>query len=154
MATDYIDTSLPRAPDDSDVEMFDPAESNRGKEDFQDAVPKEIQQRVSDTIQIATAASSSQKSSSESSSFIYQSETSTLAHEQTPFVDFKLQVVELCHLIWPPAPRRPLSKQSPRPSGNRFAGLLKSRKLGQSKTSSLGVPDATYEHPKKKSIVE
>lgn len=154
MAAAYIDTSPLRAPDDSDVGMSDPAETNRGKEDLQDTVPKELERRVSDTVQVATAASGSQKSSSESSSFSYQSETSTLAHEQTPFVDFKLRVVELCHLLWPAAPRRPVSKQSARPSGNRFSGLLKARKLGRSKSSSLGVPDETYKHSKKEFIVE
>ena len=154
MAMAQIDTSLPQAPDDPDVEMSDPTEIIREKEELQDTVPEVSQRKFSDTVPIATAASGSQKSSSKSSSFSYQSETSTLAHEQTPFINFKLQVRELCHLLWPPAPQRPLSKQSPRPSGNRFSGLLKSRKLGRLKSSSPVAHDEISKHLAKDFIVE
>ena len=150
----HIDTSPLGAPDDPDVEMSTPTETSREKEDLQDTVPEVLERKVSDTVLVATAASGSQKSSSKSSSFSYQSETSTLAHEQTPFVDFKLQVVELCHLLWSPAPKRPLSKQSPRPSGYRFSGLLKSRKLGRLKSSSPVAPNETSKHSDKKFTVE
>lgn len=154
MAMAHVDTTLPRAPDEPDVEMSNPTETIRKKKDLQDTVPEVSERKVIDTVAIATAASRSQKSSSKISSFSYQSETSTIAHEQTPFIDFKLQVLKLCHLLWPPAPKRPLSKQSPRPSGNRFSGLLKSRKLGRLKPSSPATPDETFKYLSKKFIVE
>ena len=154
MATAHIDTSLPEALGDPDVVMSDPVETVREQKDPQDTISTLHERKASDTVRTAAAASGSQEISSKSSSFLYQSETSTLAHEQTPFIDFKLQVVELCHLLWPPAPRRPLLKQSPRSSGHRFSGLLKSRKLGRLKSSSLVAPDETYKHPTEKFIVE
>ena len=97
-------------------------------------------------------ATENQNSSSKGSSLSYQSETSTLAHEQTPFVDFKLQVLELCRLLWPSMPREPLSEQSGGAS-RRFSGLLKSRKLGRLKSSPT-TPNDTSKHTTKEFIIE
>ncbi|CAD6573256.1 MAG: hypothetical protein ASARMPREDX12_005923 [Alectoria sarmentosa] len=149
MATANLDTSLPRALDHPDVVMCDPAETI-----LQDTVPVIAESNLSRTGQIVVAAAESQKSSSGSSSFSYQSETSTLAHEQTPFVDFKLQVVELCHLLWPPVSRGDQSEQCRGGSGHRFSGLLKSRKLGRLSSSSRVAPEETPEHITKEFVIE
>ena len=156
MAKADINISLPRAPDHPDVVMSDPADIiPEERDDHQGTVPES---KPSDTAQIGSVASESPKSGSESSSFSYHSETSTIAHEQTPYVDFKLQVEELCHLLWPlvppPVPTRPLPEQSPRASGHRFSGLLKSRKLHRLKSSSPLAADETSKPLLKEFIIE
>ena len=153
MATTNFDASLSGAPDNPDVVMDDAAETIP-EGDLKTTVPNVPESDIRETTQIATATSGSQKSSPKSSSFSYQSETSTLAHEQTPFVDFKLQVVELCNILWPPASRGTLPKQSPRVSGRRFSGLLKSRKLGRLRSSTPVAPDEISEPVTKQFIVE
>ena len=149
-----IDNLLHSAPGNPDVVMSDPAETTREEGDLQDKVPRIPESSLSENVPIVGVASGSQKSSSKSPSISYQSETSTLAHEQTPFVDFKLQVMDLCHLLWPPVSRALLSEQSPRPSSHRFSGLLKSRKLGRHKSSLPVVPDETSKHLTKEFTVE
>lgn len=134
--------------------MSDSEETIPQEGDPQDTVLNTAEANFSETGQIVVNASGSQQSSSKSSSFSYGSETSTLAHEQTPFIDFKLQVVELCHLLWPSASRRPLSKQSPGASGHRFSGLLKSRKFGRLKSPPPAAPDETSKQLTKEFVIE
>lgn len=154
MGVANVDTSLPHALSAPAVVITDPAGTTTEKGDLPDTVPTATETRYGEDEQIAVAASGSRKNSSKSSSFSYQSETSTLAHEQTPFIDFKLQVVELCHLLWPPAPRGPLSRQSPEASSHRFPGLLKSRKLARLGSSSRAEPTEYPKQSTKEFIVE
>ncbi|CAD6591358.1 MAG: hypothetical protein ASARMPRED_005355 [Alectoria sarmentosa] len=154
MATANLDTSLLQALDHPDLVVSDPLETILQEGDLQDTVPIILESNLSRTGQIMVAAAESQKSSSRSSSFSYQSETSTLAHEQTPFIDFKLQVVELCHLLWPPVSRGDLSEQCRGGSGHRFSGLLKSRKLGRLSSSSRVAPEETPKHITKEFVIE
>lgn len=61
---------------------------------------------------------------SKSSFFRAKSETSTIAHDQTPFEEFKLQVKELYHVLWPESFEEPQGCSS-----SRVLGVLSSRKL-------------------------
>ena len=151
MAMADADTSLPRF-SDSDILVFKPAKTST-EPDLQHTVPNILESKPRETVQVVEAATENQKNSSESSSFSYPSETSTLAHEQTPFVEFKQQVLELCHLLWPSTPKESLSEQSGRVTRRRFSGLLKSRKLGRPK-SSLTTPNETSQHTTKDFIIE
>ena len=65
-------------------------------------------------------------STSKSSFFRAKSETSTIAHEKTAFEEFKLQVKELCHVLWPESPKEPQGG-----SNTRILGVLSSRKLSR-----------------------
>ena len=113
-----------------------------------------IPNNLNETEQTAATAFGNQMSNSKSSDLSDQSATSTLAHEQTPFIDFKLQVSVLCHLLWPSAPRSALLEQSTTASGHRFSGLLKSKKLLRRKSSSLTTSDETSKGRLKDFIVE
>ena len=75
-------------------------------------------------------------SSSKSSSFHPQSVTSTIAHEQTPFEEFSVQVKELCHLLWRSSSKEPRSEGLLRGSSNRLLGALRSKKVGRLLRSS------------------
>lgn len=119
------------APNDSDFVISDPAEAVHGEQGIRSTSPN-----LDETDRTAVKTSGSQASSSKISNVSYQSETSTLAHEQTPFIDFKLQVLELCHLLWPSTPKITLPEQSTTASGHRFSGFLESRKLLRRKSSS------------------
>lgn len=149
-----VKTSLRHAPGNQDVVMSDLAETIPEGGDLQDTVPNKPENNLSEPVQTLGVASGGPKRRSKSPSISYQSETSTIAHEQTPFIDFKLQVMELCHLLWPPASRGPLSEQSPRVSSHRFLGLVKSRKLGRLKSSPSFAPDETSKHLTKEFTVE
>ena len=151
MAMADADTSLPRVLD-SDILVFKPAETST-EPDLQHTVPNILESKPREPVQVVEAATENQKNSSKSSSFSYPSETSTLAHEQTPFVEFKQQVLGLCHLLWPSTPKESLSEQSGRVTRRRFSGLLKSRKLGRPK-SSLTTPNETSQHTTKDFIIE
>lgn len=61
------------------------------------------------------------------------SESSTLAHEQTPFSEFSEQVKELCHLLWPPSPKtKELRVERLLGSSNvKLLGALRSNKFGR-----------------------
>ncbi len=54
-----------------------------------------------------------------------KSESSTIAHEQTPFVEFSKQVKELCNVLWPSSSKEP-------PRKGRFLESLRSKKAGSS----------------------
>ena len=91
------DISLPRI-SDPDILVSKPADS-RTASDLQHMAPNIPESEPGETAQVVEAATENQKNSSKNSSLSYPSETSTLAHEQTPFVEFKQQVLDLCHLI-------------------------------------------------------
>ena len=137
------------APINSDFVVSDPAETDHGEQGEHGTIPN-----LNETDQTAVTTSGNQTGSSKSSTFSYQSETSTLAHEQTPFIDFKLQVLELCHRLWPSAPKSTLSEQSTTASGHRFSGLLKSRKLLRRKSSSPNTSNETSKDILKDFIIE
>ncbi|KAK4695285.1 hypothetical protein P7C71_g2438, partial [Lecanoromycetidae sp. Uapishka_2] len=59
-----------------------------------------------------------------SSDISLKSETSTIAHEQTPFEEFKLQVKELCHALWPASSKEPPRKE-------RILSSLRAKKVGR-----------------------
>ena len=137
------------APNNPDFVTSDPAELVLGEQGVRGTIPI-----LDETDQTAEKTSGSQASSSKSSKFSYQSETSTLAHEQTPFIDFKLQVLELCHLLWPSAPKSTLSERSTTASGHRFSSLLKSKKLLQRKSSSPITSNETSKDLVKDFVIE
>ena len=126
MATASTDTSPPRALDVTDFVMYDHAETISEARGFRlhHTVPNILKGSLSEDEQIVAAAPRSQKSSSETSPFSYQSKTSTPAYEQTPFITFKVRVMGLRHLLWPPAPLRPLLKQSTGASGDQSLDFL------------------------------
>ena len=145
------DTSPPRLSDPG-VLVSKPAESTT-ESDLQHTVPNILESKPGETVQVVEAATENKKSSSKSSSFSYPSVTSTLAYEQTPFVNFKQQVLELCHLLWSSTPKESLSEQSGRVTRRRFSGLLKSRKLGRPKSSPTK-PNEISQHTSKDFIIE
>ena len=154
MTTMKIHTSSSQASDDPDVVMSDPTESVPAEGDPKVTIAEVPESDANETAQTAEATHEAQESSSQDSSFSIQSETSTLAHEQTPFVDFKLQVLELCQILWPSVPNKPLPEQPRRVTGRRFSGLLKSRKLGRLKSSTPMAPKQTSKHLAKEFVVE
>ena len=151
MAIANADISLPRI-SDPDILVSKPAEAST-ESGLQHPVLNTPESKPGETAQVVEAATENEKNGSESSSFSYPSETSTLAHEQTPFVDFKQQVLELCHLLWPSTPKESLSEQPGRATRRRFSGLLKSRKLGRPKSSPT-TPNETSQHPTKDFVIE
>ena len=68
-------------------------------------------------------------SSSRSSSFHPRSETSTIKYDQTPFADFRVQVEELCHTLWPSSPKEYRVQRLL--GGPKFLGVLRAKKLGR-----------------------
>lgn len=151
MATTHTDISVPSV-SNPDAVVSDPTQTSpRG--DLQDTVPRIPESKPGGTVQVVVTATENQDSSSKGSSLSYQSETSTLAHEQTPFVDFKLQVLELCRLLWPSVRRESLSEQPGGTSRGRFSGLLKSRKLGRLRPSPTTSNDIS-KHTTKEFIIE
>ena len=144
MASTDTETALPHT-DKLDTVMSDHDETIPAAADTQDAVANAPESDPSETAQIIKATSEVQS---------FQSETSTLAYEQTPFVEFKLQVLELCHLLWPSKTKEPLLEQPRRGSGYRFSGLLKSRKLGRIKPSTPVVPRETSKQHGKEFIID
>ena len=150
VATANIDVSLPWVPD---VVTSDYAETISTEGTPLETAPIIPESKPNETAKTVGATFDIQKSGSTSSSFSYQSETSTLAHEQTPFIEFKLQVLELCHLLWPSATMAPLLEQSRETSHRRFSGLLKSKKLGRLKSLPV-TPNEPTKHATKEFIVE
>lgn len=148
-----IDIPLPWAPASSEVVTSDPAEKISTEGPPSETAPNILESKPYETAKTVGATLEIQKSDSTSSSFSYQSVTSTLAHEQTPFIEFKLQVLELCHLLWPSAPRSPLPEQSRGTSHRRFSGLLKPRKLGRLKSFPV-THNETTKHATKDFVVE
>lgn len=53
-----------------------------------------------------------------------ESETSTIAHEQTPFEEFKIQVKELCNALWPASSKEPSRK-------GHILSSLRAKKVGR-----------------------
>ena len=151
MAMADADTSSSRV-SDPDILVSKPAETIT-ESDLQHTVPNIPESKPSETVQVVEAATENHNNSSKNSSFSYPSETSTLAHEQTPFVEFKKQVLELCHLLWPSTPKESLSEQSGRVSRHRFSGLLKPRRLGRPKSSST-TPIQNSQHTTRDFIIE
>ena len=68
---------------------------------------------------------------STSSSFRPPSVTSTIAYEQTPFVEWSVQVKQLCHSLWPPSVKEYRIQRLLGGPNNRFLGVLRSKKLGR-----------------------
>ena len=145
------DISLPSI-SNPDILVSKPADSSTVS-DLQHTVPNIPESEPDEIAQVVEAATENQKSSSKNSSLSYPSETSTLAHEQTPFVEFKQQVLDLCHLLWPSTPKESLSEQSGRVTRRRFSGLLKSRKLSRPKFSPT-TPNETSQHTTKNFVIE
>ena len=147
--TDKLLSSVSGIPD---LVATDPAEMIT-ESDLQGTLPKIPEDKLGETVKVVKAATVSHKSSSKTSSFSYPSETSTLVHEQTPFIEFKEQVLELCHLLWLSTPKGPLSEQPAGVSRRRFPGLLKPKKLGRPNSSNTTANDAS-KHTTKEFIIE
>ena len=77
----------------------------------------------------AKGPSENDAASSKSSSIRPKSQTSTIANDQTPFVEFSVQVRELCHVVWPSSSK----ERRTNGSGKRLLGVLRSKKAGRSK---------------------
>ena len=77
----------------------------------------------------ACEVSNSSSAGSQSSSFHPKSETSTIEYDQTPFVDFSIQVKELCHSLWPPSAKEYRVQRLL--GGPKLLGVLRTKKLGR-----------------------
>lgn len=69
----------------------------------------------------------SSASSSSSSSFHPASVTSTIAHQQTPFAEFEIQVRQLCHSLWPPTVKEHRTERLLDTPNSRLLGRLRTK---------------------------
>lgn len=64
---------------------------------------------------------------SSSSSCHPASVTSTIAHQQTPFIEFQIQVKQLCHSLWPPTVKEHRAERLLETPNSRLLGRLRTK---------------------------